>query len=62
MEHVHGQFLIEVKLLETLPATVGNLGTNPIIFNYIIYIDNLASDKIVCLDLYQLHSLQSDHQ
>ena len=30
---------------------------------YISYcIDHLASFKISCLDLYQLHSLQSDHQ
>ena len=26
MEHVHGQFLIEGKLLDTLPASVGILG------------------------------------
>ena len=62
MEQVHGQFLIEGKLLVTLPARVGILETNAIISNYKFLIDNLASDKIVCVDLYQLQSLQSENQ
>ena len=33
MEHVYGQSLIEGKLLETLPTSVGILGTNLITIN-----------------------------
>ena len=33
MEHVHEQSLIEGKLLETLPASMGILGTNLITIN-----------------------------
>ena len=62
MEQVHGQFLIEGKDLKTLPAIVGILETNAIISNYKFLIDNLASEKIVCVDLYQLQSLQSENQ
>ena len=33
VEHMHGQFLIEVKLLDTFPASVWILGTNNVTFN-----------------------------
>ena len=60
VEKVSGQFLIEGKLPLALPSPIGILGTNSVRFNsYLIYI-YLASDKMVCLDLYQLHSLQSN--
>ena len=61
VEQVHGQFLIEGKLLDTLPAIEGILGTNSMTFNKIFHINNLASDKTISLDLYQLQTLQSDH-
>ena len=39
VEKVSGQFLIEGKLLDALPAVVGNLGTNSVRFNsYLIFL------------------------
>ena len=62
VEQVPGQFFIEGKLLDTPPASVGILRKKfNSTQNKTICIDNLTSDKIVCLDLYQLHSLHSDH-
>ena len=57
MEHVHGEFLIEWKLLDTTPARVGILASINILCSF-YFINNLASEKIVFSDLYQLHSLQ----